>query len=164
MTTSAQIHKTTRQQETKQENSQYSRLLNPMMLITQRPHPPSLKQQADPFSQLFPNPPHRKRPEYMPMSHKQHITRLGLLFQLPNSLSMEPISDVLDQPIQPLCDIRGRLPAWAPIPPDIPAALPPLLPLFADLRTSQTLVVPVVPLSDVLCNLYFGFASYTILS
>ena len=141
----------------------------------------TFQQQRHPIRQLPPDPPHRKRPQYMPVRHEQHIPptrRLRLRCPPhPHRAPVEPRPYVRDHPIQPLRHVRRRFTPGAPIAPDIPRLLLllplpflllpflllllliflVLLPLRVDLRARQPFVVAVVPLPYVLRHLHAGY-------
>ena len=124
------------------------------MLIAQRPHAPRFHQKRR-LLQPLPNPPHRKRPQNMPVAHHQHIPlplfpRLIINFTLPDHRLMILLPYISDQPIHPFRDVLRTLPLRTPIAPDIPGFREALgFAERADVVGGDALVGAVVPFGDV---------------
>jgi hypothetical protein len=96
---------------------QNRRLINAVVLITQRPNTASLQNQTRIIHKPLPNPPRRERPQDMPMRHNQHIARL---LAVPKPALVVLVPNLRNNSIEPRLDIARRLPALAPVAPDIP--------------------------------------------
>ena len=84
------------------------------------------------------------------MRHNKHIMRPSVLLAIlfANEFLMEPLSDIVNQGVQPFRNLLGGLSARTPVPPDIPWFQTGVLALRGNGRGCHALVVAVVPLAD----------------